>query len=73
MTAHGVISAVDARRMEASESMTRLAYRVARFGRVQHKHFPRTEASMFAAAKPKRQTIGDQLATARLITSAMRH
>jgi hypothetical protein len=68
MTAHGVFLALVA----SSENMTRLAYRSAVFSRTSHKHFPRNEAVIFAKArKPKRQTLQDQLAMAKLITGAM--
>ena len=72
MTVHGVVTAVGARRLEESENLTRLAYRTARLSRVSHKHFPRTEAALFKnSAKPKRQSLADQYASARLITQVM--
>jgi hypothetical protein len=72
MTVHGVVTAAGARRSEASENITRLAYRVARLSRVAHKHFPKSEAALFQSGKPKkRQSLADQYANAKLITQVM--
>lgn len=66
MTSHAVLQAF----MASTENMSRLAYRTAVYTRTSHKHFPRTEADIFPK-KPKRQSIADQLAMAKLITGAM--
>jgi thiamine biosynthesis lipoprotein ApbE len=72
MTVHGVVTAAGARRSEASENITRIAYRTARLSRVAHKSFPKSEAAQFNAVKPKkRQSIADQYANAKLITQVM--
>jgi hypothetical protein len=66
------ISDAGARRSEASENITRIAYRTARLSRVAHKSFPKSEAALFNAVKPKkRQSIADQYANAKLITQVM--
>jgi hypothetical protein len=72
MTVHGVVTAAGARRSEASENIPRIAYRTARLSRVAHKSFPKSEAALFNAVKPKkRQSIADQYANAKLITQVM--
>jgi hypothetical protein len=67
MTANSVVAAFNA----SQENLFRLAWRTAYYHRVQHKHFPKTEDAIFAAAKPKRQTLAQQYAMARLITKVM--
>lgn len=68
MTSHAVLQAF----LASAENMSRLAYRTAVYTRTSHKHFPRTEADIFAKMKkPKRQSIADQLAMAKLITGVM--
>lgn len=71
MTVHGIVTASGARRANESENLTRLAYRTARLTRVSHKHFPKTEAALFQDSKPKRQSLADQFANARLISQVM--
>lgn len=66
MTSHAVLQAF----MASAENMSRLAYRTAVYTRTSHKHFPRAEADILPK-KPKRQSIADQLAMAKLITGAM--
>lgn len=67
MTAYGVMQALAAR----SEAATRQAYRTAVYHRMSHKHLPKNEAAIFAKAKPKKQSLGDQYKMARLMTSMM--
>ena len=59
-----------ARMMAEDENLTRLAYRTARLSRVSHKNFPKTEAALFET-KPKRQSLADQFASAKLVTQIM--
>jgi hypothetical protein len=67
MTAHNVIMAFRA----SEQNMSRLAYRTAVYQRGDPKKLPRTEDAIFASAKPKRQTLAQQYAMARLITKVM--
>lgn len=67
MTAHAVIQAYNA----SQENMSRLAYRTAIYQRMHHKHLPKTEEAIFAKAKPKRQTIQQQLVMAKFMTKVM--
>jgi hypothetical protein len=69
MTAHQVVVAFGGRQ----EDMSRLAWRTAYFHRVSHKHFPKNEEEIFRrpGAAKQRQTLGQQLAMAKLITRAM--
>jgi hypothetical protein len=66
-TAFAVIQAYNA----AQENMSRLAYRTAVYQRMNHKHLPKTEEAIFAKAKPKRQSLKDQLAMAKFMTKVM--
>ena len=54
------------------ETLSRLAYRIAIYNRIQPKHLPKTEEAIFTDAKPKkRQSINQQLTMARVITTAL--
>ena len=66
MTPHGLVLAYQAH----DENLTRLAWRTALYGRVAHKHFPKSEAALFKV-KPKRQSLDDQYRMAKLITKVM--
>jgi hypothetical protein len=66
MTAHAVLQALVA----SSENLSRLAYRTAIYTRTGPKHLPKNEQAIFAKAKkPKRQSLQDQFAMAKLITA----
>jgi hypothetical protein len=68
MTPHRIVLAFQAH----EENLTRLAWRTALYGRVSHKHFPKTEAALFKVKpKPKRQSLDDQYRMAKLITKVM--
>ena len=69
MTPHGLVLAYQAH----DENLTRLAWRVAAFGRFSHRHFPQTEsAALGVKPKPKRQqSLADQYRMAKLITKVM--
>lgn len=64
MTAFSVSMAFGA----SQENLSRLAYRTAYYQRVQVKHFPKTEDSIFKMTKPK-QSLREQFAMAKLVTS----
>ena len=67
-TAFAVIQAYNA----AQENLSRLAYRTAVYQRMNHKHLPKNEEAIFAKArKPKRQSIKDQFAMAKLMTAML--
>lgn len=66
-TAFAVIQAYNA----AQENMSRLAYRTAIYQRMKPNHLPKTEEAIFAKAKPKRQSLKDQLAMAKFMTTVM--
>jgi hypothetical protein len=55
------------------ETLSRLAYRIAIYNRIQPKHLPQSEDAIFAEAKPKRQTLQQQYMMARTITKVMVH
>ena len=69
MTLHSLVLAYQAH----DENLTRLAWRTALYGRVAHKHFPKTEAALLnVKPKPKqRQSLDDQYRMAKLITKVM--
>lgn len=66
-TAFAVIQAFSA----SEENMTRLAYRTAIYQRLKPKNLPKSENEIFQKAKPKRQSIRDQYAMAKLVTQVM--
>lgn len=57
------------------ETLSRLAYRIAIYNRIQPKHLPKTEEAIFAEAKPRsnRQSLKQQYLMARTITKVMVH
>ena len=57
------------------ETLSRLAYRIAIYNRIQPKHLPKNEEAIFAEAKPKkqRQSLKEQYLMARTITKVMVH
>ena len=53
------------------ETLSRLAYRIAIYNRIQPKHLPKTEDAIFEKAKPQRQSLKQQYQMARLATQLM--
>lgn len=66
MTAFNIYRAFNA----SQQNLSRLAYRTAIYQRMAHKHLPKNEEAIFAA-KPKRQSMQDQLAMAKFVTAVM--
>lgn len=66
-TAFAVLQAFQAH----EENTSRLAYRTAMYQRMKHQYLPKSERELFGKAKPKKQSLKDQYAMAKLVTQVM--